>query len=194
MFDPDLGDLLEQVADRRPFLGSQGLTGKGLGLFRVHDLVGRLVLGEVFLRDPSHVGQPSGQGLLQGVERAGQPPLVDGQDEADCRAFLGGGVVVGLIDVVTEGVVHGLLGRGHVEGHVADVTGGDRSVDQTSAVVFPEEVPRVAGHPVPDRAEPTEDLQGGFPLGDVQPLQGDAALVSQGPQDLPAAETAQGSA
>ena len=55
-------------------------------------------------------------------------------------------------------------------------------------MVFPEQVTGVAGHPVPDGAEPTEDLQSGLPLGDVQPLLGDAALVSQGPQDLAAAE------
>ena len=131
------------------------------------------------------------QRLLQGVERAGQSPLVDSQNEADRRALLGRGVVVGLIDVVAEGVVHRLLGRGHVEWHVPDVTGGDRGIDQTPAVVFPEQVPGVAGHPVPDRAEPTKDFQRGFPLGDIQPFQGDAAFVSKGLEDLAATETAQ---
>jgi hypothetical protein len=58
-------------------------------------------------------------------------------------------------------------------------------------MVFPEQASRMAEHPVPDRAEPTENFQRGFPLSDIQPFQRDTAPVSQGLQHLPAAETTQ---
>ena len=125
------GDLLEQLQDAGPLLGDQAAAGDLGGLLDVEDLLDLLILGQILVQQGELlVGQPLGERLPQGVEGAGQASAVDGHDEPDGRPLILGGVVVGRADVVLDGVVQGPLGRGHRDGDVLDIPGGDRRRQQ----------------------------------------------------------------
>ena len=97
------GDHLEQFADRTLFVGDE--CRHRLCFVGIHRLIILFVLRNILRCDPVDSGEAFVECLLQGMERAGQTPAIDRHDESHGRASIRGGVVVGLADVVLDGVL-----------------------------------------------------------------------------------------